>query len=264
MKRIIFITNLMLFIFLLSCNSSPVNLIKLGEPPILEGDLIFGEFYVQLEPHISLSEFLKLYSNFKVKVEEKPFRGYIMSFDYNLIDGNELVKLIESRGDGWAELGPGWVKGELIFALPLDLSGDEVNQIINYYKNKGLELLSHSSSLRYFRVSFDYKRLNEFTIRNYLRNDSRLLWADFNGPDRFWTSGVIMLILFNDDFESFLSSYFEYDFNVNSEWNEIKYLALGFDDEQYDEFYIIDMFKNDPRVESASFSYHLQLGEGGQ
>ena len=263
MKRIILIAIIMLFIILLSCDSNPVSPIKIGEPPILEGDLVFGEIYVRLEPHINLKSFIKTYSKVGLNIESTGLnKNYIMSFNYNLIEGNELVKMIEDRGDGWAELLPGWVRGELIFGLSQTLSEGEVDEIINYYQNKGLVLLSQSKSLSYFRFSFNYRDMKEFEIRNYLRNDNRLLSVDFNGPDRLWKSGIIMLFLLDDDFESFLSSYSEYDFNVRLEWKELKYLSLGFDYEQYDEFYIVDMLNNDPRVVSVLFSTHIPFAEG--
>ena len=244
------------------CTKKNNTNLKTTEPPPEKLDrLIQGEVAAYIYYDVNLSDFLSSYTEYGLTLEYsgQEINKFVFSFNYHLINGNDLVEILFNDprlfNNVRPYLLPGWIYGELIVGFDQSMNDVDIEKIILSYSQWGLKEMSAIKSINYYRFSFDPKLVNEFEIRHMIRNEKAVSWVDFNGPNRQWVSGTLLVYLCDNDFKSFLDTYSDLDLMVNEIFDELKLVSIKFDHNLIDEFYLLDMFLKDPKVEFARFNY---------
>ena len=225
-------------------------------------NFVVGEIAVALNHDGAISELLSAYSAYELMVERHFFSGswYILSFNYQRINGEDLVRLLDEDDLVYeALLRPGWYQGELIARIVNLATEEEIESFVNSFSEFGLTLTGHIRRNSYFRFSFDHQSSNELETRRTLGNHPKVLMIDFNGPERQWKSGSIFVVLQDDvEYLDFINSYTHIE-DIRFWYLEFGIVAIYFDYRQIDEFSLIEIFLNDPNVRLADFNLYNEF-----
>ncbi|MCL2065471.1 MAG: hypothetical protein FWG98_14020 [Candidatus Cloacimonetes bacterium] len=253
-----------LLISFISCNDAKPTY---ANPFNRVDGLVEGEINVLFQEPISekfLNDFLTTFSNYNLSVlSYKLNGGFIFSFNYNLIEAYRLLTEIKQYPMViYAVLSPGWIQGELILGLDVSINEDELQNFVLSFSKWELKLISHAISINYVKLSFNPELIDEFDFRKMIANHSIVKWVDFNGPNRQWESGKLLVELSDNDATSFIDKYSTYDLRLCAFYELSKLLVVEFNTDKIDEFEMYEIINNDTMVQYLSFNYFEEVTRG--
>ena len=240
---------------MMSCDNNPLKPIEPQMPPSQSGDFVQGELYIQCN---SINDILKIYSKYELKIESTwVSRGYTISFNYKLTNHEELIeRLSKDKRVFYVEMQPAWKKGDMIADVYGLNDNDAINRFLQSFSDWDLKLISNVKLKDNYIVRFSYNPLkNEFALRREMKNHELTNMVDFNGSQRQWESGKILIIPIDNGMENLVKSYPQFDINILSK----ELLLVTFDYDQVDEFELLNTFLNDPDVYSAGFNTNIHF-----
>ena len=250
----------------MSCTeSNPFSLPKNPNP--VTGNLVIGEIGFILNQGENLDDLLLSYSDFEFRfiANDLNENWYEFAFNYNQKDGTELDEMLlrDPRVDNIEDshLLPGWIRGELLAGFYRH-SPDELNEFLRLFSDYDFRIISHAETTNHFRFSFNPDLIDEYEILDMVRKHPLVWRAEFNGPWRFWMSGVLLVQIekhFIDEVTSFYIKHgVDIRFMIENDPMPRPFMLAFFEYDQIDEFKLVDILNNDQRVYWAEFAFIFQ------
>ncbi|MCL2063177.1 MAG: hypothetical protein FWG98_02230 [Candidatus Cloacimonetes bacterium] len=209
------------------------------------------------------------YSDFETSILSfnKMVESVHFSFNYDLIDEFEFLEMLRNdplimRAD-FNEYPRDWVIGELIIKMEDELSNEILDGFPDIFMKYQMTLMGHNIQSKNLWVTFNHYLINELELLEMVNNHPWVLNADFNRVQRHWKMGQFSALLeyhvFWEELDDFIESYNEYELIVLSKNYWTNTATLSFNIEIINEYEMLDILNNDPRILWVAFIPFVDL-----